>query len=225
MESLLERTIRTPFAIGVEEIRKIGALLEERVAPGELRIRCADDMTRAFESVAALAKFENDSRRAVNGLYLSAATGYTEKLRIDASLSFTNEIGIRLRGPEDSITKLCQDLTPIIDGLQPWYSWLADSRSRTAARAICFGVTPMALSLWSHAIKEGLPMRSPLIDILVLTALLNVLTWWILPRLFPSGTFLIGQGANRHELKETARKALCITAPIGIALRVFFTRN
>ena len=192
MESVLERTIRTPFAIGVEEISKIAALLEERVAPVELRIRCADDMTRAFEDVTALVKFENDSRRAVNGLYLSAATGYAEKLRIDASLSFTNEIRIRLKGPEDSITKLCDDLTPIIDGLQPWYSRLADSRTRTTAQAICFGVTAMAFWIGLLAIKEGLPVRSPLVDILVLTALLNVLTWWILPRLFPSGTFLIG---------------------------------
>jgi hypothetical protein len=208
------------FVLGSEEIRKLEGLLK-RIGPITLSAECADNVNRPFANVQDLLAFENDLKREILSLEIAARTSPPERTRsedrtISVRVSFSKDTYARTRfwasGPEEEVLKFRDAAIPILDGIRPWFSSVAGERRRmnlVLTSCVLVGLSPYA--------------RGFSVDVFIAAIVLLLLSIFILPRFFPRGTFLIGQGSKRNDFSDKVRYAVSVSTPLSLMAKWVFS--
>lgn len=123
MDSTFKFELRDAFILRVEPLKKIHRLLSDRIGPTAISAECADDVTRGFDGIAALEKYENSKAKRIVNLRLRAASDDWKK---EATVEFIDRwyfggTRIEIRARDDVVTRLRSDLLDVVAGLRPWY--------------------------------------------------------------------------------------------------------
>ena len=162
----------------------------------------------------------NSKRRRVTTLVVN--TPYVSP-DIHARLDFNDDrdrpISYHLTGDDAKVLVLGDKLDEYLLGVRPWYSILARFSFVSVLIGFYLLVTVLASLLWvadalfpqampgelSYASDDNSPVPTTVIVVVIL-AILSLgaaLDKWVIGKLFPAGTFAIGQGQQRY---ETLRK-------------------
>ena len=213
------------FVIGSSELEEVVALLEEHIGGIYIRVECSDDLSRDFETVEELIAYRNPKSKEILRIYISALSdNYSKSAGMTFVHSIWSGILIKFKGPEDTVSRLKEEILDIIEGMRPWYNIVYNSKVRTTISLI-FGVIiglciPSALG---YKIGE-IGLRNLLRDVMPiqLIAVIIFLPLWFLVQkpysyLFPQASFLIGQGISRFEHQQRVRWGVVIAFFVSLA--------
>ena len=111
------------FVIGSDELKKLAALLDERIGKVEIRVDCADDASRNFTSVRDLVAYENTKTKEIRRIHLAARSDdFSKRATIDLSGSRWRGISLDFTARDDVVSRLRTETLDIIAGMRPWYS-------------------------------------------------------------------------------------------------------
>lgn len=123
MESHFSVELPQAFVVGPDELKKLAALLGDRIGIVEIRIDCADDASRKFACVRDLVAYENPKTKEIRHIHLSARSDDLSKhATIDLSGSRWRGISLDFTARDDVVSRLKTDTLEIIAGMRPWYS-------------------------------------------------------------------------------------------------------
>lgn len=218
------------FVLGPDDVRRVWTLLENKAGPVEAVAICADDFEREFNNADELINYANFPAQRIVGLQIGVWSADGEK----ASVTFTNHgspIRFSASGVENELSILRQHVANLADAIRPWYSFIAKiPRSIALYILMCLPVVFLGLVL----ALPSRPNRTPLsfnkaalvivLAVLVVGALAAALAGVNALRLalFPTATFALGAGAERHRTFENIRWAVVVGFFVSLAAAIVF---
>lgn len=203
---------------------------EERRVKKEMEytVELSDGSTVTTADVENVLNLPNSSSRRIQSIEL--ATPYSMG-KIRASVRFRNEaiipVTYDLRGEDKEVVSLSDKLEQDLVGLRQWYSLLTIERILYVAMSSVLVLSTLALVfivllLAFDGMREAprnIPVEIPLLFVLapfVILMVLASLSW----KIFPVGTFAIGQGVQRHNRLKTIRMValtgILLPIPVGV---------
>jgi len=204
--------LKFAFVATEEAVRKIWERFSSIGSSVYSVLRCSDEASRHFESLESLLAYENPSRAAIESLEISAHfQEHGKAMVVLASKSWENKIEVRLQGEEREVMSLRSDLIDIFHGMRAWYTPVAVIRESM----LWFSTPALLFFLYTFYKDHTIPsavLGASLAAIFVIWAAFRLRT-----RLFPHGTFAIGQGEKRHQLAEQIRWVVIVGLGVSLA--------
>jgi hypothetical protein len=208
-----------PFRLDSESLRKLDGALQRHGAKTSYQVLCANDAEWAL-GIDQLQAIENSPREAICGITIVASADDTSsvvnlELR-DFDYPIPN-VRLAVSGPRSQITSLSDELTDILAGIRPWYARFVPfvpTRRTSLAVAIFFCVAVFLLWQIEYAAPLKpyvLPLSAVVLSLYGLVAAFGGRT-----RLFPPGTFALGQGKQRDDDTDRLRTMLLYGLPFGV---------
>lgn len=246
MNTTKPQNFKRAFVLEDEDLRRLEDLLKRYVSPegeypAKYEVRLSDSSVRTAGSLDEVLRIENSKPRRITSMIITTPYGNPE---LHARLSFENDrnrsISYHLTGEDDRVVALSDRLDEYLLGVRPWYSFL----TRFSALFFVGGlyvVAYVALALAAAAdyffldilpgepaisSSKSDPLQAGVLVVLVAVALIvsGVLDW-VLKKIFPVGTFAVGQGDKRHRTLGKVRGAivglLLLTIPSGFFVNYF----
>ena len=220
MEASVSKERKQAFILNQSNLKKIWDLLEERIGPVSAEISCADGIHREFSNWKQFTLFDNPRQKKIISLSMNArADNWSKSVHLRFSKSSWENIELRIKGTEQVVSRLNDDINDIVDGIRPWYSKLAridfgyviaflygsifmciGRKFLNETKETDKGPSSEKLFLWFVFFVCGFAI------VFCLSWLLNKLK----TRVFPIATFALGQGEQRYHLDEKIRWTIVI---------------
>jgi hypothetical protein len=83
------------------------------------------DATRTFDGIKGLKDYENPRKKAMKSLVMSARSkDYAKQVSISLGKRWS-PINVDMEGPESVVENHLGRIEEVVDGMKPWYAWLA----------------------------------------------------------------------------------------------------
>lgn len=218
------------FVLGPDDVRRVWTLLEDKAGPVEAVAICADAFEREFNKADDLINYANFPAQRIVGLQIGVWSEDGEK----ASVTFTEHgspIRFSASGVENEVSILRQHILNLADAIRPWYSFIARiPRAIAFYIFMCIPVACLALIMMLPAHQNRTPPslnKAILVVLLVFLAVavlavgLVALNAWRMA-LFPTATFALGAGAERHRTYENIRWTVVVGFFVSLVAAVVF---
>jgi len=217
-------------------VKRIYAVLAQRVGPVAISLQCADGIDREFDDMDQLVNYPNARDRQIIRLRISARgerSGHSAALSLSSGPSSPIDLFISASSDEFVLT-LRQDLISLLRELRPWYSKIATidlvgAVLLTALAGSAVLILGMATGLVSVTSSEPVDSTAVTRASAVFWAII-ILTGaavWSLNRLrsnvFPVAVFAIGEGMHRYQTLDTARWVIVVGFMVSIVASVVAT--
>lgn len=218
------------FVLGPDDVRRVWTLLESKAGPVEAVAICADAFEREFNKVDDLINYANFPSQRIVGLQIGVWSENGEK----ASLIFTEHdspIRFSASGAENEVSILRQHILNLADAIRPWYSLIARiPRSIAMYIFMCIPVAclPLILMLPARQNRTPLSFNKAIVVVLLMFLAVGVVALGLVAlnalrmALFPTATFALGAGAERHRTAENIRWAVVVGFFVSLAAALVF---
>jgi hypothetical protein len=233
MRTTRDEALTAPFVIAMEDLRTIDNLCNESFSSREFRAECSDSLVRHFTSLDDLSAYDNPRRARITKLTVSARSpDYRASLILSLGTSGNdNNIYFSLDAESQTAAHTNSLITDWLEGVRPWYSFLARSgvvRLLERLSALLFLIAglmfaisriqaphqPVDLNAILNLTAQGIVFVAP-------CALAFVVIEIVRERVFPMGTFRIGQGDKRHKDLELWRTVVVLGFVVSLAAGIF----
>jgi hypothetical protein len=225
------RTTLSPqhaFVLSDKDIKKLCALLADRIGPVTIDTKTIADLERQFTYASKLCEVENPWEKRIVDLRITARSeDWKKRATVRFSESRFAPIDVEVSASEIVVERLRQDLIDILRGLRPWYSRIAridfilgimfglSFVSLLAAGLVAFGVVRLkeqnANDIYNREIRG--------FWLVIVGGTFGWAANQLRKLLFPIGIITVGQVAKRHSLLETIRWT------VGIGFLVSFAAS
>lgn len=224
------------FLISERDLKKFDSSFQE--LPGEIKysVETEDGFERDYDTLEEVLSLENSSSNPIKELTLSSIS-YNPFSR--AMLSFKkgnyNNIYLDLQTENEKAPLIFKSIEDKIEGTKPWFSFLAkaDFINYTIGGFVILSILLwilIAFDYFQSNSNEADPQTDALgkiVAILIIGGFFFI--GWLFnkvrDRVFPSGTFAIGQGLKRNSTLENVRWVVfvggLISFTIGLILLAF----
>jgi hypothetical protein len=223
----------TSFVLNADDLRRLAISFATCIGPPEFEVECSDGITRSFDSVEAVANYDNPVSKQIQAIRIRA---FSENMKEQVSLAMTaggphSTFFLSLEGSEEHVRELKEAIDDRVAGMKPWYSWLTRISFMSIGFFGCLAAYVALLLLIAFGMLRGnsppksapQDARSIAIAILVVLGALGVALGggWLLDRLrniaFPEATFAIGQGEERFRHQERVRWVVLVGFIVSLA--------
>lgn len=198
----------------------------------EYSIELTDGTSADTTDIEEILNHPNSSDRSISLISLSTPFSSRE---MHATVRFENKehtpVHYDLRGEEGEVISLSSKLDEELQGMRQWHTILTPDRNLLAMLAFSTVLsivlsTLMVSSLIFEGLRDALKASDAiLIPFFVVAVLLTVLYLLLLllgQKLFPIGTFAIGQGVRRHNRLNNIRKAILTVVLFPLLIGLLF---
>lgn len=206
------------FLLNEQRFRQLVSLLQELTGSAELEytVRLSDNSSVTCSSADEVLNIQNSKHRQMKSIFVE--TPILEKPRVEVKFqrdSNSKPVEYTVSGDERNVFHAFARLDEYFAGLRQWYSPINPGRLRTfmvysvLLYPITFIVLPQLLALLTG---EVLSSGEAIAVFIILLLLITGLGLWALDalttRLFPRGTFAIGDGVDRNSNLVRARRVI-----------------
>ena len=216
------------FVLSEEDLRALSETVGVLGAP-KYKLDCSDALSREPQALDDVLRFDNSPERSIVRLTLTACTS---DLKSWASISFGNEefinLRIQLEGSEEAIVPLNRELESRLAAMRPWYAIMTRGDVFLLSMAFLFGLVFLLAAV--VAFGPDRIASSPTPDLRrearsVALGLGTPAVWfglaWLLHRarnwLFPIGSFVLGSGKARYDVREKIRWTVVVGFVVSVA--------
>ena len=229
MRATRDDTLTSPFVVALQDLRTIDNLCKEHFPSREFRAECSDSLVRYFSSLDDLSAYENPPRARITKLTISShSPDYRSFLTLSVgTLGDYGNIHLSLDAEGQTATTTSAVVEDWLQGVRPWYAFLARSSiARLLERltglffligALTFALgrslapnQPIHVDAILNVTARAVVLAAPVVAGLVIIEVLRV-------RVFPMGTFRIGQGDKRHKDLELWRTVVVLGFVVSLA--------
>lgn len=218
------------FILPETEVKKIWASLEEAFGEVSADVEFTDNIERKANTLEQLLSFENSKNRSVKRIeFNSKDESHDNRITISFEDYTQKPIRVRASGDDDLITRFGDSLQETIDGLKPWYYLICKINFFFIIGVVIF-IGMMLLNIMVPDKPRDNPVElSKAIEILsIIFGSIGVL-WlsvWGLNKIksycFPIATFSIGQGKERHRIRENIRWGVVVAFIVSFSASAVF---
>jgi hypothetical protein len=217
------------FVVDAKGIKQLWEHAEEFTSATSATVKCADDVTRKFNTIESLLAFDNPKRASIQTLSIEGYSHERERnVAITMGRGYSSSASFVVNGEELDVSHVKTKVSDTIFGMKAWYGWLAtiDSAAALLAISLLLVVTGMLMSAPGTQ-KIVIPPEKKLYLTVVLLGLMATIalaiwaTWWFRRRFFPVFTFAIGQGVTRHQFDEQIRWVVIVGFFVSVAASIF----
>ncbi|MYM40655.1 hypothetical protein [Duganella qianjiadongensis] len=220
------------FVLRIEDVETFVQFLVQDLPRMKFSIKCSDTITRYFDNFGELKAYTNPERAAIQQLRIRAVDDTGEQTAVFMFNSDTHSnVTLSLDGEVDLVTKLNQYWEDFVAGRRPWYSWICTASwgmivyggwLLLAIIAILIMLAKTKAPIKWEWPKEGMPLEGWGKSFILgsIPALIVVAIERVKKTYFPTGTFAIGDGVNRHANQETVRTVIIAGFVISIITTV-----
>jgi uncharacterized protein YxeA len=210
------------FVMHDADLDALNRLLKDFGDDIEYTITGKDGISLTFTEVNKLRAFENPRKKRI--VKFSARVVNREPSRrayLSLDSHWTQNVYVNIEGSQNMTTKLNEGISTWLDGMRPWYWWLARGNPLTFSILILLTCSLVFLNSW-WGYRSGLRSSKP--EEFLLPPLVTGGSFWLvamgLMKGFPAGVFAIGQGKRRHDLSDRLRWLAVIGFPVSIIASV-----
>jgi hypothetical protein len=233
MEASTEINHYGALIIKSSDIETLWKLLDEEFEEIQIKIKCNDGISRTYSSYKEFEKFDNPKSKEIRSIFVNGYDKYMLNAYIDFSSSNRITSSLSIKADEETISRLRDKYTDLIDNSSPWYSKI----SRIDFEKIFFfigGVAFALLLIYSQSVseegKEKPGFLEILIAFLVVIAAIGIIFFFIpfvlksiQEKYFPKVSFLIGLGNDRYNHAEKIRWGIIVAFTVSLVAGLLVT--
>jgi hypothetical protein len=224
MDASRKGQLGAAFVMHDSDVEALHKLLKDFGEEVVYTITCKDGISLKFVDVEKLVAFENPRNNRI--VKFAAWVVNREPPRHAYMLldsHWTQNVYLDIEGSEHMTKKLNEGLSTWLDGMRPWYWWLARGNPFTFSIVILLLCSSFFFTgWWCH--RLGSALRPFSFGPILISGLVTGGSFWLLAmgllRGFPAGVFATGQGKRRHEVHDRLRWLAIIGFPISIIASV-----
>lgn len=223
------RELKNSFAVDEKGLEQLEKLLAERIGGAEITVTCIDDAKRKFNGTTQLFQYQNEPGRKIVALKMTA-NGEDKFAHFEfIGKGWFTGTRITISAREDVASRLRDEALTVIVGMNRWYSPVNRFEWYQLFGIGGLAVASIPLSQVMYVATSDKPPGSEVLRsmtrslaiaggsagvVVVLTPIIVML----MRRVFPVGTFLIGQGKKRDEVLEKIRWVIVSVSLSGLLL-------
>jgi hypothetical protein len=222
MDASRKGSLGAAFVMHDTDIEALHRLLKDFGEEIEYTIKCKDGMSLEFTDVKKLRAFENPRNKRIV-VFSAWVTSREPRRHAHLSLDshWTHNVYLDIEGSQHMTTKLNEGLSTWLDGMRPWYWWLARGNPITFSILILLVCSLFFLESWLawsglQPLKPGLFLFSTFVTVSLVMGGCFWLAAMGLMKGFPADVFATGQGKRRHDVYDRLRWLAVIGFPVSI---------
>jgi hypothetical protein len=216
--------LKKSFVFRPVDAEKLYRSFKELVGEPRFTIECSDGLDRELGDLDSLLDFENALSKQIESVKVMAGSeSWEQRATLKLTRRGQSTVFISLDGSEDVVSKLNEAIEDRIEGMSPWYAPLTRIGFVNLAIALLVSAYFIMLIVSALGLLGG-QANSPSEPDLRTEAYAYLLIFGatalvfavgrgldrVRDRLFPKGTFAIGQGEERHKRQEMWRWTVVI---------------
>jgi hypothetical protein len=221
---------RRAFMLCEEDLRALWEAVNA-IGPVTCTLECSDGLSREFQTLEDVLRFDNSPERSVKDLSLRVYVfkpGATSSVSMSFGLKDYSNVSIRLEGPEEVMVPLNHEIEARLAAMRPWYAIMTRGDLVLGAWFLLV-VVFLALQAWVGFGANQLgaaPTADPRSSARGVIYSLGVVGVWmglgwvlhkIRNRIFPIGSFVLGSGKARYDALEKMRWTVVIGFAVSLA--------
>lgn len=197
------RSLKIAFVVDADHLRRLAVVLGEVGDSLDYTVKFSDGSSVHYTDMKDIIGLPNSTRRAITSLIAGSAR---DQQSAYVTLKMTSEpyVEYTLSGAQRDVTYWGDQLDDWTATIKQWYSWFLEGIGAGVFMIAAFAFPPF---LATH-LPEFFPVLSRSWVPYIFFAL--VVAEVLLFRLFPKGTFAIGDGAKRYKFLTSVRTVLLV---------------
>ena len=204
--------LRGAFVVDGKAVSQLWQYAQEFTSAASATVKCADDITRTFDTIESLLTFENAKRISIEKLCIEGRSREKGRdITITIGRPYSPTASLVISGEELDVSIMKTKVSDTIFGLKAWYEWLATIDLIFAWLVVFLFLLVPSMLMNSRGTAQVFPAGNTLfaavisLGIVLAIGLAIWVVWLLRGRFFPVVTFAIGQGIRRYHFDEQIR--------------------
>jgi hypothetical protein len=191
------RSLKIAFVMDAHHLQRLKIILGEVGDSLEYTIKFSDGSSVQYSDIKDIINLPNPARKAITSLTANAARE-GQSASVIVKTSSEPYVEYTISGTQQKIAYFGEQLDDWIATIKQWYSWFLDG-----AGSAIFYITTFVFPLFlASRLPDHFPKLRPwALAILAITIVAEILLF----KLFPKGTFAIGDGIRRYRVITNVR--------------------
>lgn len=226
------RSLDIAFVVTPDLLKRLAIILGETSDTLEYTVKFSDGTSVHYDKIEDVLGQPNSDERSVVSLIAGTANETVKSAYVNLKKNDSPSLEYTINGPQRDVVYFADQLDDWVAATRQWYSPFFSGPSNASGAGIILLLVAVVLPVyaWDHisrlsgALGKGGSYNWVGLPAL---ALMGVAEYWIL-KLFPRGTFAIGQGERRHQFFIYIRRTVIFGTVLSVLVRVlwvWFTKH
>jgi hypothetical protein len=227
-EASKTRSLDIAFVVTPDLLKRLAIILEETSDVLEYTAKFSDGTSVHYDKIEDVIEQPNSDERSIVSLIAGTAGENMKSAFVNLKENDSPSLEYTINGAQRDVIYFADQLDDWVAAVRQWYSPFFSGPSNPSGPSLILFITLVGLPLFLCArvakaypatLGKGAPYQWLL---LVGLAGLGVAEYWIL-KLFPRGTFSIGQGERRHQFLVYIRRSVIFATVLSVCVRALWT--
>jgi hypothetical protein len=227
-EASKTRTLNIAFVVTPDLLKRLAVILGETSDSLEYTVKFSDGTSVRYDRIEDVIEQPNSDKRSIVSLIAGTANEAVKSAYVNLKKDDYPSLEYTINGAQRDVIYFADQLDDWVAAMRQWYSPFISNPSSTdfsgASMLLFLAVLALPLYAWEYISRlysplgKGHPYSWVAIPALII---MGTAEYWIL-KLFPRGTFAIGQGERRHQFFIYTRRTVLVGCILSVALRLFW---
>ena len=226
-EASKTRSLDIAFVVTPDLLKRLAVILAETSDTLEYTAKFSDGTSVHYDKIEDVIGQPNSDERSIISLIAGTADEAVKSAYVNLKKNDSPSLEYTINGAQRDVIYFADQLDDWVAATRQWYSPFFSGPSNTSGAGMVLVLIAFFLPLyaWDHIARLSAALGkngSYQWIALPAIALMAVAEYWIL-KLFPRGTFAIGQGERRHQFFIYLRRTVIVGTLISVLVRVLWT--
>ena len=225
-EASKTRSLDIAFVVTPDLLKRLAVILGETSDTLEYTAKFSDGTSVHYDKIDDVIGQPNSDERSIVSLIAGTADETVKSAYVNLKKNESPSLEYTINGAQRDVIYFADQLDDWVAATRQWYSpFFSPEKGTSGAGLVLFFVLfLLPIYGWEHISRLSVALGKggsyQWVGLPVI-ALIAVAEYWIL-KLFPRGTFAIGQGERRHQFFVWVQRAI-LGAIIGVLIRALWT--
>jgi hypothetical protein len=225
-EASKTRTLDIAFVVTPELLKQLAVILGETSDTLEYTAKFSDGTSVHYDKIEDVLGQPNSDERSIVSLIAGTADEAVKSAYVNLKKNDSPSLEYTINGAQRDVIYFADQLDDWVAAVRQWYSpfFSGPSNASGAGAVLLLAAVFLPLYAWDHISRlSGALGKGGSYQWIALPALtvMAVAEYWIL-KLFPRGTFAIGQGEKRHQFFIYIRRTVIVGSLLSVVIRVLW---
>jgi len=225
-EASKTRTLDIAFVIDAALLRRLSVILSEASKKLEYTVKYSDDTSVHYHDVEEVIGQPNSNERSIVSLIAGPADENGKSAYVNLKKNDSPSLEYTINGVQRDVIYFADQLDDWVAAVRQWYSPFFSGPSTPSGAGIVLLIAAgfLPIYVWDYISKLfGVLQKGGTYQWVALPAMIAmwVAEYFIL-KLFPRGTFALGQGERRHQFFIYVRRTVLFGSFLSVIIRVLW---
>ncbi len=226
-EASKTRSLDIAFVVTPDLLKRLAVILGETSKTLEFTVKFSDGTSVHYDKIDDVIGQPNSDERSIVSLIAGTADETLKSAYVNLKKNGSPSLEYTINGAQRDVIYFADQLDDWVAATRQWYSpFFSSEKGISGAGLVLLGVVFfLPIYGWEHISRlSGALGKTGTYQWIGLPAiaLMGVAEYWVL-KLFPRGTFAIGQGERRHQFFVYLRRTVIFGTVLSVLVRALWT--